>query len=405
MASIISAGTTSGTALNMSGDTSGVLQLASNNGTVGVTLDTSQNVGIGVTAPSAKLNVRTSTTGSTANGIMLDAGAQQHSWYLADNFTSTFSIGSSSGQFTWANSGGERMRIDSSGNVGIGTSSPRAKLEVTDGTTNTAGEAVYQAYVVGADRSGLTEGNITVQSNDAMAINKGGSIAFGGRAVSASASGANWSRIAGLKEDGTTSQYNGYLQFCTRSTAGGMTEKMRIDSIGNVIFGGTSANAANTITIEANANSPQINFNTSFNGRNTQIFKYNSSQVGSIVTNSGSVSFNTTSDYRLKENIAPITGALAKVALLKPVTYKWKADGSDTEGFIAHELAEVCPHAVSGAKDAVDEDGNPQYQGIDVSFLVATLTAAIQELKAINDTQAETINALTARIVALESKA
>jgi hypothetical protein len=77
-----------------------------------------------------------------------------------------------------------------------------------------------------------------------------------------------------------------------------------------------------------------------------------------------------------------MTGALAKLALLKPVTYKWNADGSDGEGFIAHELAEVVPNAVTGDKDAIDEDGNPKYQGIDVSFLVATLTAAIQELKA-----------------------
>jgi hypothetical protein len=67
-------------------------------------------------------------------------------------------------------------------------------------------------------------------------------------------------------------------------------------------------------------------------------------------------------------------------------------------------LAEVIPQAVDGIKDAVDENGKPMHQGIDTSFLVATLTAAIQELKAINDTQAETINALTARIVALESK-
>jgi hypothetical protein len=99
-----------------------------------------------------------------------------------------------------------------------------------------------------------------------------------------------------------------------------------------------------------------------------------------------------------------MVGALDKVAKLKPVTYKWKIDGEAGEGFIAHELQKVCPSAVVGEKDAVDAEGNPQYQGIDTSFLVATLTAAIQELKAINDTQAETINALTARIVALESK-
>ena len=77
-----------------------------------------------------------------------------------------------------------------------------------------------------------------------------------------------------------------------------------------------------------------------------------------------------------------MTGALAKVAALKPVTYKWNIDNSEGEGFIAHELAEVCPHAVTGEKDAVDAEGNPQYQGIDVSFLVATLTAEIQELSA-----------------------
>ena len=77
-----------------------------------------------------------------------------------------------------------------------------------------------------------------------------------------------------------------------------------------------------------------------------------------------------------------MTGALAKVALLKPCTYKWNFNGSDGEGFIAHELAEVCPQAVTGEKDEVDADGKPVHQGIDTSFLVATLTAAIQELKA-----------------------
>jgi len=116
---------------------------------------------------------------------------------------------------------------------------------------------------------------------------------------------------------------------------------------------------------------------------------------------------------------------LAKVALLKPVTYKWKSNGSDGQGFIAHELQAVVPDCVTGEKDGTqmqpyeitptvlatyDEDGNeltptieavmgerevPQYQGIDTSFLVATLTAAIQEQQAL-------ITQLTARITALE---
>ena len=91
-----------------------------------------------------------------------------------------------------------------------------------------------------------------------------------------------------------------------------------------------------------------------------------------------------------------MTGALAKVQALNPVTYKWKSNDSDAEGFIAHELAKVCPSAVVGTKDAVNKNGDPNYQGIDTSFLVATLTAAIQEQQAM-------IIALTARITALEA--
>jgi hypothetical protein len=123
-------------------------------------------------------------------------------------------------------------------------------------------------------------------------------------------------------------------------------------------------------------------FNRQSDNGDSIIFQRQNSSVGSISVTTTATAYNTSSDYRLKNTIAPMTGALAKVAQLKPCTYKWNADGSDGEGFIAHELSEVMPHAVTGNKDAVDEDGNPKYQGIDVSFLVATLTAAIQELKA-----------------------
>ena len=82
--------------------------------------------------------------------------------------------------------------------------------------------------------------------------------------------------------------------------------------------------------------------------------------------------------------------ALATVAQLNPVTYTWKADGSDGQGFIAHELQAVVPDCVTGEKDAVDAEGKPVYQGVDTSFLVATLTAAIKELKAeLDATKAE----------------
>jgi hypothetical protein len=85
-----------------------------------------------------------------------------------------------------------------------------------------------------------------------------------------------------------------------------------------------------------------------------------------------------------------MTGALATVAQLKPCTYTWKESGATGQGFIAHELQEVVPDAVIGEKDAVKEDGSIQPQAIDTSFLVATLTAAIQELKAdLDATKAE----------------
>jgi hypothetical protein len=164
------------------------------------------------------------------------------------------------------------------------------------------------------------------------------------------------------------------------------------DNNGNFLVGGaTSTLGGAKQTIYASnlslVNGLSIQNGTAHpSGAGAYIVFYNSAgaSAGYInQTGTTTVAYTTTSDYRLKENITPMTGALAKVAQLKPVTYKWKSDGLDSEGFIAHELAEVCPQAVVGEKDAVDADGNPKYQGIDTSFLVATLTAAIQEQQAI----------------------
>ena len=127
------------------------------------------------------------------------------------------------------------------------------------------------------------------------------------------------------------------------------------------------------------------------------LFYRNGSIVGSVQTSLSATSYVTSSDYRLKENVRPMTGALAKVEALKPCTYTWKADGEAGQGFIAHELAEVVPDAVTGEKDAVNEDGSIKPQGIDTSFLVATLTAAIQE-------QQQMIETLQAKVATLEAK-
>jgi hypothetical protein len=198
-------------------------------------------------------------------------------------------------------------------------------------------------------------------------------------------------------------------------------ERMRIASGGDITFAsGTTiyfSNATSAAQVETGAvngafmssNSTLEISSSSTAGRNIQEFYNPNGNVGKITTSGSSTAFTTSSDYRLKQNVAPMTGALATVAKLNPVNWTWKADGSVGQGFIAHELQAVIPDAVSGEKDAVktveikDEDGNvigteerPVYQGVDTSFLVATLTAAIQELKA-------ELDEAKARIAALEA--
>jgi hypothetical protein len=119
-------------------------------------------------------------------------------------------------------------------------------------------------------------------------------------------------------------------------------------------------------------------------------FRRNGSERGKIYISDSATVYQTSSDYRLKQNIAPLENSLETIAKLKPSSFTWVQErgGKQDTGFIAHELAEVFPNAVTGQKDAKDAEGNPVYQGIDTSFLVATLTAAIQELNAKVEAQA-----------------
>jgi hypothetical protein len=123
-------------------------------------------------------------------------------------------------------------------------------------------------------------------------------------------------------------------------------------------------------------------------------FFYGTAQKGYILITSTGTTYNSISDYRLKENIVPMVGALDRVMQLNPVSYVWKDNQKADEGFIAHEVKKIIPSAVAGEKDELDDEGNPRYQGLDQSRIVSVLTAAIQELKAIIDTQQEQINSL-----------
>jgi hypothetical protein len=259
---------------------------------------------------------------------------------------------------------GTMVYADASGNVGIGTSSPTAKAQIGDATV-----AATNRLVFGKAQT-ATESNLPAIGQQSAGV--GNDLALAGTSTSA-----------------TIRFYTGASTNSGEIGTGSNAERMRIDSSGNLLVGTTTAIATVSNSLHVKAANPAYFQITG--GSGSIVFRNSSnSTVGTIAIGASSTAYNTSSDYRLKENIAPMTGALNKVAQLKPVTYKWKVDGSDSQGFIAHELAEVVPDCVTGEKDAVDAEGNPVYQGIDTSFLVATLTAAIQELKAeLDATKAE----------------
>jgi len=169
---------------------------------------------------------------------------------------------------------------------------------------------------------------------------------------------------------------------------------MRIDRNGLINIGDTSSLYSR---IESNrpgtGGQDHINFNNA-NGR-----------VGSILTSGSSTSYNTSSDYRLKENVVEMTGAITRVKSLSPKRFNFIADTDDTtvDGFLAHEAQSVVPEAVTGTHDEVDDDGNAVYQGIDQSKLVPLLTGALQEAITKIEKLETTVADLQTRVTALEA--
>jgi hypothetical protein len=242
----------------------------------------------------------------------------------------------------------ERMRILSDGSVGINTSSPNQMLHVHGGRVQiTRSNDINEFGFIEQDASGSAMGIFT----------NGGAIRFGANGTS--------------------------------------TEHMRIDSSGNVLVGTTTGGSK--VVAEAVPNGTTYLAKWSGTGGTALYLEVGGSAVGSITCTASGTAYNTSSDYRLKENVNYEFDALTRVKELKPARFNFIVDADKTvDGFLAHEVSDIVPEAITGEKDAIDEEGNPDYQDIDQSKLVPLLTKAIQE-------QQTLIETLQAKVEALEN--
>jgi hypothetical protein len=347
------------------------------------------------------------TTGSALvfNGTNFGVGVTPSAWFATSRVLQVGSGGAIEGRSNF------EPYISTTSNAYLNTAGVYKYIATAEAGRYLQSSGVHSWYTAPSGTGGETPA--TVSFTQAMTLDASGNLLVGGtsnaagaRLLSENASGNQ----LGLRYTSVATWYNSIDSSGNYIWTKDGTNIARFDASGNLLVGTTvpSPGYTNTNTGAQIGGSGSmfsraatdyvisVNQNTADGGTYYQmLFRNANGAIGSITSTSTVCSYNSLSDYRLKNTIAPITGALAKVALLKPCTYKWNADGSTGEGFIAHELAEVCPQAVTGEKDAVDADGNNKYQGIDTSFLVATLTAAIQEQQVL-------ITQLTARITALE---
>jgi len=388
------------------------------NDTDALIVDSSQNVGIGTSSPDGKLHIISDSAGTVtasnlgndlvvegtgATGISILAPNDQNANIIFgdpdDNDTAAIQYKHSDDSFRFfLNGTSEKMQINSSGNVGIGTTSPANKLEVSGAI--------------------VSRGAVDSYTNDGLYLSNEGSSIF---KIGAWRSGANASILTFGTDSGSDAA---------------PVERMRIDSSGNVLVGTTNTTGiptGNSTNVGAYISSTGIYVNQINNESNIYLSKasgYGYSgfvrffvtgiERGSITTNGSSVSYNTTSDYRLKENVVDLTSATNRLKQLQPKRFNFIADADTTvDGFLAHEVSSVVPEAINGTYNEVevwkegeelpegvsvgdnklDDEGNtiPKYQGIDQSKLVPLLTASLQEAIA-------KIEELETRLEALENE-
>lgn len=390
----ISSGTTTTTAYSISADTTGKLVWQTNGTTTALTIDTNQNMGLGVTPSSwgssykaLQIGTASALWGSTGTNHDTNLGsniyfngtgniyivsdyATQYQQYQGKHQWFTAASGTAGNAITFGN---PVMTLNNSGYLGIGTSSPSTPLHiVTAGTASTYTPA------------------ITVQDNTYP--NSGYPVI---RFETWSGGNNYYTGISGAG--------GGYLQFYTTSSYNSTPNlNMTLDPSGNLYVGTTGSGNLNTgrlRVLNPSGTSQDAIKADQQNGGNTcywgnvqttgsylAYWTYQGGNVGTITTNGSSTSYNTSSDRRLKSNIASITTAQSGpiIDALQPRSFTWNVDGSADVGFIADEVQAIIPKAVTGAANAVDAEGKPVYQMIDMSQpeLIAYLVAEVQSLRA-----------------------
>ena len=341
-----------------------------------VTINSSGNVGIGTSSPEHALHVDSGTANTVAQFKSTDANAYIE-FLDSDAGTSGCFIGGAGDDFVVLPNASEKFRVTSAGNVGIGTTSPSQLLEIS----GSSDPRIRINNSTTALSAGTSIGGIEYQTNDASGEGTGV-----GASIEAIAEGS-----FGYRQQGVL------LAFKTRNggESATNTERMRITQQGNLLKNTTYDGFNAAQVIYATGTNPQATNLTlwSLGGSGIKFVQFvNSSgvQCGSITQNGTSaVTYGSGSDYRLKENVKPLENGLSKVQKLNPVQFDWKESGETNEGFIAHEVQEICKEAVSGQKDG------EEMQGVDYGRITPLLVKAIQE-------QQEQIEALQSEINTLK---